>query len=361
VVSLRRIALRAVARSPLPSLFGGFTRGAAPIFMLHRFADPDLGVPGHDPQAFRRSLAWLRRSGYRVVPVAQLVRELAENPAAVRRTLALTIDDGYDDFRRIGWPIAAEFDCPVTVFLTTGFLDGTMWFWWDRVELAFATMGTARREFTLEMGEGIRPRVVSWSDAASRQTTLDRLVEDLKEIPQEARLSALDQIFQQASVAVPDAPPPAFVPMAWDDVRRLEGRGVAFGAHSVTHPILSRTTAVQAEREIRESWERVRAETAAPVPVFCYPNGRPGQDFTAREVNLVERLGFKSALASHHGYATGAHFGAAGPQWRYALPRYAWSDEHADLVQVVSGMERVRSNLLQRWQGREINPLVRQG
>lgn len=31
----------------------------------------------------------------------------------------------------------AEFDCPFTTFLTTGFLDRTLWFWWDRIEYVF--------------------------------------------------------------------------------------------------------------------------------------------------------------------------------------------------------------------------------
>jgi peptidoglycan/xylan/chitin deacetylase (PgdA/CDA1 family) len=338
--SLRRIATGALAWSPLPALFARFTRGMAPVFMLHRFADPHLGVPGHDPRALRRNLAWLRRRGYRVLSIVDLVRELGEDPGGVHRAVALTVDDGYDDFLRIGWPIFAELDCPVTVFLTTDFVDGKIWCWWDRVEFALAA--AARPCVTLEIHG--RTRTVSWTDAARRQVVVDDLVEQLKRVSEADRLAALAELARQAQVEIPTLPTPSYAPLRWDQVRRLEQRGVTFGPHSLTHPILSRTSAAQSEQEIRGSWDRLRSEISAAVPVFCYPNGGP-HDYTIREMRLARSLGFTAALATHRDYARSTQLDAGDGLGRYALPRFPWPDDQAELMQIVSGVERAKSFL----------------
>lgn len=56
--------------------------------------------------------------------------------------------------------------------------------------------------------------------------------------------------------------------MTWEQARGCEQMGMTFGPHTVTHPILSRTTDAQANDEITESWKRVREELNSPVSVF---------------------------------------------------------------------------------------------
>jgi peptidoglycan/xylan/chitin deacetylase (PgdA/CDA1 family) len=341
VTSLKRLGVSALAGSLFPPLFGGLVREMAPVFMLHRFADPQRGVPGHDPRALHRNIRWLRQRGYRLLSIGDLVRALAEgDPAAADRAVVFTVDDGYHDFLRVGWPIFAELGCPVTVFLTTDFVEGKIWCWWDRVEFALAH--TSRPSCAVDI-EG-RTETLGWTDAASLQVVVGHLVERLKRVPEAERLRVLDALARQSEVALPSSPPPSYAALTWEEVRRLEQQGVTFGAHSVTHPILSRTSPAQAEHEIQESWRRLRAETAAPVPVFCYPNGGP-HDYGLREMRLLAPLGFSAAVATHRDYLTAGPFTAGQDLARYALPRFAWIDDHAELVQVVSGLERVKAFL----------------
>ena len=120
------------------------TRGLAPIITLHRFRDAEVGNAGHDPNLLRANLAWLRKNKYTPLPVTELIDRLVEG-VSVQRTVAFTVDDGYADFVRVAAPIFAEFDCPVTVFLTTGFVDRRQWMWWDAVAVALSTHSGARR------------------------------------------------------------------------------------------------------------------------------------------------------------------------------------------------------------------------
>jgi peptidoglycan/xylan/chitin deacetylase (PgdA/CDA1 family) len=319
------------------SLFGSFRQAVTPIFMLHRFADRELGIPGHDVSTVRRHLAWLRRHKYRILAINELVRELVDDPRALRRTVCLTVDDGYEDFARLGWPVFAEFDCPVTVFLTTGFIDGTMWFWWDQLEYAFSRSN--RSECAVVLSD--RTERLAWGDPRSRTATLFGLVELLKRVPDEDRMSALEQIREQLVIDIPEAPPPEYAPLTWEQVRRLAPQGASFGPHTVTHPILSRTNDERSAMEIRASWDRIQAETSGAVPVFCYPNGTSA-DFTAREIETVRQARLDAALATQPGYASAKEVTASHSSARYALPRFAFPEQHDHFVQIVSGIERAK-------------------
>lgn len=330
--AVKTVTRASLCRHPIASIFSPLTYGFVPVFMLHRFADPEQRHrPGHDPARLRDNLEHLRRHGYRFLSLAEMLRLLVEEPQKVRRAVVFTVDDGYDDFRRLGWPVFAAYDCPVTVFVSSGFLDGTCSFWWDRTEYAIRQ----RRRGRIVLDVGRRRATYAWSGDGEMDSVISTLQTDLKAGPESERRAALEQIAEQTGVAWPETPPPGYRPLTWDDVRSLGDRGVTFGPHSVTHPILSQMDDARAEEEITRSWERVRAETKAVVPVFCYPNGRR-EDFGIREMDVVRRLGFVGALGSEPGLVSTASLRGTP----YALPRFAYPEERDRLIQVVCGMER---------------------
>ena len=124
-------------------------------------------------------------------------------------------------------------------------------------------------------------------------------------------------------------------------MRRCERAGVTFGPHTVTHPILSRVDAETAAFEVRESWLRVRAETSAAVPVFCYPNGSAPM-FGAREVTAVKDCGLRAAVTTTPRHVTRKQY-AASPDARFLLPRFAYYDDLPHFAQMVSGVEWMKS------------------
>lgn len=128
--------------------------------------------------------------------------------------------------------------------------------------------------------------------------------------------------------------------MTWDHVRTHEGRGMTFGPHSVSHPILSRMQPERAVREITESWRRLRAEARNPVPIFCYPNGADA-DFGDREVATARKLGFLGALSSEGGFADPVSFqqGSDGP---FKVKRQPFPEELTLLAQYVARIERLK-------------------
>ena len=115
---------------------------------------------------------------------------------------------------------------------------------------------------------------------------------------------------------------------------------MTFGPHTVTHPILARTSDTQLRYELSESWSRLRAEARNPVPIYCYPNGQAG-DFGEREMAILSELGFSAAVTGITGYAGAAHLRAEN-FGRFRVPRFAYPDSVPELLLLASGAERFK-------------------
>jgi len=339
---LKRVALSAAAAIDVPAIPRRLLRDRGLVFMLHRFRNPDLGLPGHDPEELRRSLGFLRRRGSELVSLEELLRRLASPTSGVHGAIAFTIDDGYADQASIGLPIFAEFDCPVTTFVTTGFLDGALWFWWDRIAYVFSRISAT----SVRVRVGSQPLEFRWSCTVERDRACHDFTQRCKALEETTKLRAIDSLAAEAGVEVPTHPPAEYAPVSWDDVRSWEARGMSFGPHTVTHPVLSRTENRQSEHEIDESWRRLRAEARAPTPVFCYPNGQPG-DFGEREFRTLTRAGFLGAVVGTAGYASAAAL-RGDTASRFAVPRYSWPGDVPTLAQYASGLERLKQLVLRR-------------
>ena len=331
--SLLRLLLFPGATIP----FSFAMKGRAVVFMLHRFYDPDREVEGLDPDVLRQGLAYLRKHRYELLPLQELFTRLAEG-RSVDRAVVFTIDDGYLDHAMVGGPVFAEFDCPVTTFVTSGFLDGRLWFWWDQIEHIFSL--TKRHELNIPFGEGeLR---FQW-DTVNRGKAQAEFTEACKTVPETAKYKAVRRLAEAAEVELPLRPPTRYLPMSWDQARACEEFGMTFGPHTVTHPILACASDAQSRQEIAESWKRLRSEVRRPVAVFCYPNGQP-QDFTPREITILKDLDFQGAVVGTSGYISPDSY-RRSPDARFRVPRFGYPDSVPRMVQYVSGLERVKQLL----------------
>jgi peptidoglycan/xylan/chitin deacetylase (PgdA/CDA1 family) len=311
-------------------------RDCATVFMLHRFTDEELGITDLDPNQLRKGLDYLRRNKYELLSLSELYSRLSGNGPSLRGAVVFTIDDGYLDQARIACPIFAEFDCPVTTFVTTGFLDGTLWFWWNKIEYIFSK--TQRTSVLIRLGE--ETVMFDWSTGENVDAVRADFIERCKVLDDSEKHCAIDRLAESAEVDLPASPPPKYAPMSWDDVRECEKKGMTFGPHTVTHPVLSRTTAEQATLEINESWQRLCAEAQHPVPIFCYPNGQ-WLDFGPREIEIMMKAGLIGAVVGAPGFADVATFTRDDEQ-PFKVRRLSFPNTLSDLIQYVSGIERCK-------------------
>jgi peptidoglycan/xylan/chitin deacetylase (PgdA/CDA1 family) len=62
--------------------------------------------------------------------------------------------------------------------------------------------------------------------------------------------------------------------LSWPEIREMQQAGIDFGAHTLTHPDLTRLPAEQVAIEMSASKARIESELGTPVTSFAYPFGR---------------------------------------------------------------------------------------
>jgi peptidoglycan/xylan/chitin deacetylase (PgdA/CDA1 family) len=144
----------------------------------------------------------------------------------------------------------------------------------------------------------------------SRRLAIQQILPALKYLPGSEREARAEHLADAAAMAIDNGPM-----MGEAHVRALRTAGMEIGAHSVTHPILARVAAAQAQREIAESGQRLAEILREPIRLFAYPNGKPGLDYGPEHVRMVRDAGYSAAVSTAWGVA------AAGADV-YQLPRF---------------------------------------
>jgi peptidoglycan/xylan/chitin deacetylase (PgdA/CDA1 family) len=98
---------------------GGYL--TVPILCYHRFG-PRPSQLAVTPAAFEAQMEYLARNGYHVIPLASLLGFLERGEPIPRKSVVLTIDDGYRSTYEVAFPILRKFGFQATVFLYSDFV-----------------------------------------------------------------------------------------------------------------------------------------------------------------------------------------------------------------------------------------------
>jgi peptidoglycan/xylan/chitin deacetylase (PgdA/CDA1 family) len=169
------------------------------ILTYHSISDGDSPLK-ISPKLFAEQLEWLRDNA-RVVSLDEIVSVLANHRPLPEQTVALTFDDGFQDFYTSAAPLLHGWGLPATVFLATGYCG----------------------------------RTNAWPGQPDR-------------VEREPLLT-------------------------WEHVEELARQGFSFGAHSVSHPVLTRLPVALAQQEIIQCKAQIEERVGQPVEYFCYPYG----------------------------------------------------------------------------------------
>ena len=202
--------------------FRWLVRDHAIIFMLHRFTDEANGIRGMDPNVLREMLKRIREQDLRVISLEQLFEDLSSGKP-VTGSVAFTIDDGYAHDLALASSLFAEFQFPITAFLTTSAVDGKIWFWWDQIE------------YLLERSKMNRVEVVcscrkingDLSTPAARLHSQQSLVSLCKDIPETDKLALIKDLAHTLEVILPAKAPQKYRPITWEEVGACEAKACA--------------------------------------------------------------------------------------------------------------------------------------
>lgn len=263
------------------------------ILHYHRVPDaPDPLCPDLlERQAFALHMQALAEV-FHVVPLDEGLARLRDGTLGPR-AVAITFDDGYADNYAVALPVLQHFGLHATFFVAAGFLDGGCMFNDLVIEACRRAPAGAWDTGLAAVGR------VQVPDGPGRAPLANQLIGRLKYLAAAERLDAAVRLLHAAGARQPD-----HLMMTSDEVRGLHRAGMGIGGHTLSHPILARLAPDEAAREISAGRSALEDLLGAPVPLFAYPNGKPGTDYLPRDVGLVRAAGFDAAVTTVWASAT---------------------------------------------------------
>jgi peptidoglycan/xylan/chitin deacetylase (PgdA/CDA1 family) len=222
------------------------------------------------PDHFRRHLKLLARAGCTVLPLGDALARLRQHKLP-ERAVAITFDDGFQDFHTHALPVLEEFGYPATVYLTTYYcrknlpvfnLISDYWLWkrrgsgqavgrcWEQPgAVSLRTDGDLRAAYAalLQFAE---TRQLSSSEKDALGT---RLAEELGVDGEDCRRRRILTLMNE------------------NEVRDAAARGVDIQLH--THRHRSPSTRAEFMEEVETNREVIRGLTGLRAVHYCYPSG----------------------------------------------------------------------------------------
>ena len=262
------------------------------ILMYHRIASKAKGGLINTVQ-FRHQMQMIKRE-LNPVSLDELIAA-HDRHNVPENAVVVTFDDGYSDFYDNAFPILKEEGIPCTLFVTTGFINGEVWLWPDRLRYCVDNSSTesiripGQDQWTSLKGN----RKLVWNALADHALTLSNL----------EKLDFIKYVEAELNVSVPDLPPDEYEALDWNKIREISQAGFEIGSHSVSHPVMTSLNDESLHHELARSKLDIENQIGSPVSSFCYPNGQPF-DFDDRVKAAVHAAGYKSALAAFPGRDT---------------------------------------------------------
>lgn len=206
--------------------------------------------------------------------------------------IAMTFDDGYGCFYTNVFPLLKKYNVPAMVFLSTGCLNNNGILLHDRLTYIIGATSIARFRLP-ELG----PESFSLATESERVQVYHEISQRLKRIPNAERAMIVEKLSRVLLVSENEVRRNIRM-LSWAEIREMADSGlVTFGAHTVSHPILSRVSIEEAKKEILYSKLVIEKELGVPVRFLAYPNGREA-DFNESIKEVARQIGYEFAFTT---------------------------------------------------------------
>jgi len=291
------------------------------ILIYHRVspAKNDWFPPPLSPEFFEQEIEYFSHN-YEIITLDELAQCLHQKKSFPENAIVITFDDGNKDNYLYAYPILKKYHAPAAIFLSTGSIGTNNPFWWNKVD--YTIRNTPLVELTLN-GMG----TYSLKSIENRSKSAFSIIEKLSELDEKQKNLLIDNLISISGINVPANLSKERI-LSWNDVQEMSNENISFGAHSVTHPILTRIPLERARWEITQSKKDIEDKTGKTVTAFAYPNGIYNNDI----INIVKEADFNCAVAVNPGNLIGSK---TNP---YILNRICAVDNPDKLKVLLSGL-----------------------
>ena len=293
----KRGLLRLIEASGGLSLLRWKNRFVPQVLMFHRIIKSSF-INGLAPDEFEKQITYVKKN-FRLVPIETLLSEVSSNQIKPY-TMAITFDDGHQDFYYNAWPILKKHHVPASLYVTTGFVNNDTWLWPDLLKYVILNAKNKSIDIfpigALSLAE--IDVMASWHILGDFCLTL----------PETEREQFIKKIAMLTDINPPPAPVPPFLPVTWDQLREMVADGLDVGSHTITHPILNSINPSRIHEELAGSATMINNNLNIIPKGICYPNGRLS-DINDLVIQQAAQIGYRyGLLARNHPISSNAPF-----------------------------------------------------
>jgi len=268
-------------------------RPRACILAYHRVASLAFDPFGQcvTPENFAAHLRVLRQH-YELVSLDSLLERLRAGSYR-KRMVAVTFDDGYVDNYRVAYPIAAALDVPLIIFVTVQPVLEHKHFWWDRLGASILRNQEASLSLTID-GTHHQFAVTNQQERLAVCRTIQALLRGMGDKQRDLILQTIGA-HDEAERSVEDSESRPLTVSELQAFSKLDG--VQIGAHTMTHPVLSRLARDEQWYELKQSRACLSELLGDDIVFMSYPFGKAG-DMTPATVELVRDARYGAAFTT---------------------------------------------------------------
>lgn len=305
-MSKKKLAANFISSLKLDGLIRRIGRATNNVIVLayHRVRDFDSETYTGDVElisALPEEFTWQVkhvRDHYSPITMEQLVDHYGTGKPLPPRPVLFTFDDGFADNALVVAPILEAAGVPGHIFISTGYVGTRNHFWFDWVVRAFCeskndhiAVETIDREWQLS---GLTLR--------ARRAAAIEFLRLIKKLPHEMALAVRNELESISGLSQSTEADRLDRPMTWEQIQDLKTKGISYGSHSVTHPILSQMSVASVTEELETSKRELEARLDDQCRTFAYPVGGK-EECTDEILAAVAKAGYEVAFTYRHGVA----------------------------------------------------------
>lgn len=269
--------------------------GIATIFMLHRVSPIDknrLSPNEHlkvSPEFLDRFIEELKNKGVKFVSLDELYEIIYNYQKPDKYLVVFTLDDGYKDNYEIAYPIFKKHNVPFTIYVSPSLIEGNTVAWWYILE------NLILENERIELSNGL---IFNTRTKTEKEDAFLRIREIIL-TERDNLLTRLNELFDKYNIDWSSENKKLF--MNWEQIIELSKDSLCtIGNHTKNHYNLKQLAESQVIGEILEGNRLIESKINKKVVHFAYPFGS-SNEVGIREVEIVRRLGFKTAVTAIRG------------------------------------------------------------
>ena len=169
-----------------------------PILCYHRFG-PKPSQLAVTPAAFEAQMDYLARNGYNVLPLSRVTAFIERGEPIPRKSVVLTIDDGYRSTYEVAFPILKKYGFPATVFLYSDFVGAPDALTWPQMK-EMESSGLVNIQPHSKTHSNLTARLAGESDAKYRERMRTEVEVPIRLIQDKLAVPALTYAFPYGDV-----------------------------------------------------------------------------------------------------------------------------------------------------------------